>query len=321
MNIQSLAKALNLDYFGDAKRPVLGIKALEEAQANYISFGHKLNEEALSVYDPNIIWVVSKPLDNIHHGLVCADIKQALYKIIGYFYPQETVQDYRGSYLDLAKSARIDKSVYLDSFVKIGENTSVGSGTKILSHVSIGKNCKIGKGCILNPQVVLYDGVHLGDDVIIHSGAVIGADGFGYLQDEGLWKKLPHIGSVIVEDGVEIGSNTVIDRAMLYKSKIGKGTKLDNLIHIGHNVSVGNHCAIAAQTGVAGSTIIEDAVIMGGQVGVADHVKVTKNTVFLSKSGITKSILSEGVYSGFPAQSAITERKEKAKWKKFLKSL
>jgi UDP-3-O-[3-hydroxymyristoyl] glucosamine N-acyltransferase len=156
---------------------------------------------------------------------------------------------------------------------------------------------------VLHPNVVLYDGVSLGDRVILHAGVCIGADGFGYVRDDMGYRKFPQIGTVIIEDDVELGAHTCVDRAALGRTRIGRGTKLDNMVHVGHNCDIGERVVIAAQTGISGSVIIEDDCVIGGQVGFGDHIRVQSGAVIGSKAGVLPGkIVRPGVWWGIPIQ-------------------
>ncbi len=203
----------------------------------------------------------------------------------------------------LADSADIALTSYIGPHVSIGEHTTIGSSCRIEAGVVIGDNVTIGSGCVLHPNVVLYDGVTIGDNVILHAGVCIGADGFGYVRDQMSYHKFPQIGIVVIEDDVEIGAHTCIDRAALGRTRIGKGTKLDNMVHVGHNCDIGERVVIAAQTGISGSVVIEDDVVIGGQVGFGDHTRVQKGAIIGSKAGILPGkIVRPGVWWGIPVQ-------------------
>src|SRR4029450_6060970 len=167
----------------------------------------------------------------------------------------------------------------------------------------IGANVTIGDECVLHPNVVLYDGVSIGNRVILHAGVCIGADGFGYVRDQMGYHKFPQVGTVVIEDDVEIGAHTCVDRAALGRTRIGRGTKLDNMVHVGHNCDIGEHVVIAAQTGISGSVVIEDDAVIGGQVGFGDHTRVQKGAIIGSKAGILPGkIVRPGVWWGIPVQ-------------------
>jgi UDP-3-O-[3-hydroxymyristoyl] glucosamine N-acyltransferase len=204
----------------------------------------------------------------------------------------------------VAASASVDESAFVGARVEIGERASVGAGTQIHAGAVIGEDVRLGRDCVIHPNVVLYDNVTLGDRVILHAGVVIGADGFGYVADEkNLRHKFPQIGTVVIEDDVEIGACTCIDRAALGHTRIGRATKIDNLVQIAHNVEIGERVVIAAQTGISGSTVIEDDAVIGGQVGMGDHARVESGAIIGSKAGILPGkIVRAGVWWGIPVQ-------------------
>lgn len=195
------------------------------------------------------------------------------------------------------------EGVYVGAFVHIGDGTSVADGVKINPNVTIGKNVSIGKGSVIQSGVQIYDDTVIGAECVIHSGAVIGADGFGFAPNAANnYKKVPQIGNVILEDHVEIGANTSVDRATLGSTIIRKGVKLDNLIQIAHNVEIGENTVIAAQTGVAGSTKIGANCMIGGQVGIVGHITIADGVKIAAQSGVGSSIIQEGaIVQGSPA--------------------
>jgi len=203
----------------------------------------------------------------------------------------------------IAESADVALTAFVGPGVCIEENAHVGAHTRIEAGVVVGANVSIGNDCVLHPNVVLYDGVSLGDRVILHAGVCIGADGFGYVRDDMGYRKFPQIGSVIIEDDVELGAHTCVDRAALGRTRIGRGTKLDNMVHVGHNCDIGERVVIAAQTGISGSVIIEDDCVIGGQVGFGDHIRVQSGAVIGSKAGVLPGkIVRPGVWWGIPIQ-------------------
>jgi UDP-3-O-[3-hydroxymyristoyl] glucosamine N-acyltransferase len=202
----------------------------------------------------------------------------------------------------VSDKTQISEDVDIGPHVVIESDVEVGVGTILYSGVVIGKGCRLGDNCILYPHTVLYPGVQQGSRVVLHSGVVVGADGFGYVYDGSQQIKFPQSGQVIIEDDVEIGSNTTIDRGSLGITRIRQGAKIDNLVQIAHNVEIGRHVVIAAQTGISGSTIIEDNAIIGGQVGFGDHIRVEKGAIIGSKAGILPGKIVRGgeVYWGVP---------------------
>jgi UDP-3-O-[3-hydroxymyristoyl] glucosamine N-acyltransferase len=203
----------------------------------------------------------------------------------------------------IAKSATIGKDVYIGAFAYIGENVTIGDRVQIYGSCYIGDNVTIGADTKLFAGVKIYDSCVVGNRVVIHSGTVIGGDGFGFApQKDGTYKKVPQIGNVIIEDDVEIGANTTIDRATMGSTCIRKGVKLDNLIQIAHNVEIGENTVIAAQTGVSGSTKIGKNCIIGGQVGIVGHITIADGTRINAQSGLSKSVTSNNsALTGSPA--------------------
>jgi UDP-3-O-[3-hydroxymyristoyl] glucosamine N-acyltransferase len=203
----------------------------------------------------------------------------------------------------IAASASLGKDLFIGAFVCIGESSSVGDGTQIRAGAKIGDNVTVGDNCVLHPNVFIEDGCSIGDNVILHSGVVIGADGFGYVRGAAGYVKFPQIGTVIIEDDVEIGANSCVDRGALGETRIGRGTKIDNLVQIAHNVRIGKRVVIAAQTGISGSTVIEDDCVIGGQVGMGDHARVLSGAVIGSQAGVLPGkIVRPGVWWGTPVQ-------------------
>lgn len=203
----------------------------------------------------------------------------------------------------IAESADVALTAYIGPHVQIGENAHVGAYTRIEAGVVVSANVSIGDDCVLHPNVVLYDGVTIGNRVILHSAVCIGADGFGYVRHDHGYQKFPQIGTVVIEDDVELGAHTCVDRAALGRTRIGRGTKLDNMVHVGHNCDIGERVVIAAQTGISGSVVIEDDAVIGGQVGFGDHTRVQKGAVIGSKAGILPGkIVRPGVWWGIPVQ-------------------
>ena len=204
-------------------------------------------------------------------------------------------------------SAGIGKNVSIAERVVIGEDADIGEGTQVGAGCVIGAGVHIGCDCRLYPNVTVYPGTRIGDRVIVHAGAVLGSDGFGYVRDQktGRYEKFPQIGRLEIGDDVEIGANSTVDRGALDITSIGRGTKIDNLVHVGHNCQVGENVVIAAQTGLSGSAVVEKNVIIGGQVGIADHVHIEEGAVMGAQSGIPskKRIRGNGVvFWGTPAR-------------------
>lgn len=215
-------------------------------------------------------------------------------------------------------SAKIGEQVYIAAFSYIGENAVIGNETKIYAQVYVGANVKIGDRTVLHPGVKIYHDCLVGNDVTIHAGTVLGSDGFGFApQQNGTYNKVPQLGNVIIEDQVEIGANTCIDRATMGSTLIRKGTKLDNLLQIAHNVEVGEHGVIAAQTGISGSTKLGKNVMIGGQVGIVGHITIADGTRINGQSGVSKSVTEPNTaLNGRPAYDYGASMRAQAVYKK-----
>ncbi len=198
--------------------------------------------------------------------------------------------------------ASVSPSASIGPFAVVEQHAVVGDGCRVFPFVYVGENCRLGSGVVLHPHVVLYQDVKVGDRSVIHSGSVLGADGFGYVWDGKTRVKVPQVGSVTIGADVEIGALTTIDRATAGETTIGDGTKIDNLVQIAHNNSVGEHSVIASQTGIGGSSEIGDRVVMAGQTAIADHMEIGNDVTLIGRAGVTKNISEPGVYFGYPAR-------------------
>jgi UDP-3-O-[3-hydroxymyristoyl] glucosamine N-acyltransferase len=235
--------------------------------------------------------------------IAVAKPKLAFALIAEILHPQKRREPFVHESAAIAPGAALDLTVFIGPHVSIGDNTRIASGTRIEAGVVIGDHVSIGRDCVLQPGVVLYDNVTVGDRVILHAGVCIGADGFGYVRGDVSYHKFPQVGTVVIEDDVELGAHTCVDRAALGQTRIGRGTKIDNMVHVGHNCDIGERVVIAAQTGISGSVVIEDDVVIGGQVGFGDHIRVLSGAVIGSKAGILPGkIVRPGVWWGIPIQ-------------------
>lgn len=230
--------------------------------------------------------------------------KLALISILKLFHPEKALSIGIHETAVLGDNVTIHKNVYIGPYVVIGRNSIVHENTRIESHVALGQDVEIGESSVIYPKVTVYDGVKIGNRVQIHAGAVVGSDGFGYVAQNGEHLKIPHAGTVVIEDDVEIGANTTIDRATLGMTRIGKGTKIDNLVQIAHSVKLGEHNILCAFTGIAGSSTSGDRVIFAADVGVGDHVRIDNDVVLGPRTGVpsNKHLKSGIVYLGAPAR-------------------
>ena len=244
-----------------------------------------------------------KLADSVSAIIETSEPKLAFALIAELLHPQKRREPYVHPSAVIAETVDLDLTVYIGPHAAIGEGTRIGAGTRVEAGVVIGDHVRVGHDCVLHPGVVLYDDVTIGDRVILHAGVCIGADGFGYVRDDMSYHKFPQRGTVVIEDDVELGAHTCVDRAALGQTRIGRGTKLDNMVHVGHNCDIGERVVIAAQTGISGSVVIEDDVVIGGQVGFGDHIRVQSGAVIGSKAGILPGkIVRPGVWWGIPIQ-------------------
>lgn len=212
----------------------------------------------------------------------------------------------------VAPSARIGKDVSIGAFTVVEEGASIGDGAVLCPQVYVGAGARIGPGCHLWPQAVVRERCELGARVILHSGAVVGSDGFGYATEGGVHHKIPQVGTVLLEDDVELGANTTVDRARFGKTVIGKGTKIDNLVQIAHNVSTGQGCLVASQAGISGSTRLGNYVILAGQAGLSGHLDVGDGAIVTAQSGVGKDVPPGLTISGEHAIETKRHFREKA---------
>ena len=216
----------------------------------------------------------------------------------------------------VSEGVAVPEDAYVGAFAYVGKNVELGKGVQIYPNVYIGDNVRIGENTILYAGVKVYAHCVIGKDCILHAGVVVGSDGFGFEPDaQGVNQKIPQIGNVIIEDDVEIGANTTIDRAMMGSTIVRKNAKIDNLVQIAHNVEIGESTFLCAQVGIAGSTKVGKHCILAGQVGVAGHIEITDNCIFGAQTGIPNSIRKPGQYMGYPAIDAGTWRRAVVRFK------
>jgi len=222
--------------------------------------------------------------------------------VLPLFFPEPVFQPGIHPTAIVASSAQVDPTAHIGPFCVVGEKVRIGRECVLQATDHVGANCQLGEETKLFPNVTLYSRTEVGSRVRIHSGAVIGADGFGYVLDGGLHRKVPQIGNVIIRDEVEIGANVTIDRGALGPTIIGQGSKIDNLVQIAHNVTLGEHCLVVSQAGIAGSTKLGNYVVLGGQVGLAGHLKIGNRVSIAAQSGVMHNIPDGEKWFGYPAQ-------------------
>lgn len=233
--------------------------------------------------------------------LVVADAPYALSRLLGSLHAAEGWKPGAHPTAVLEPGCDIDPTAHIAPYVVIGAGSRVGPGAAVLAHAVVGRRCAVGEGAVLHPHAVLYDDTEVGPGCIIHSGAVLGADGFGYATYQGVHHKVPQVGRVVVEADVEIGANSTVDRATLGETVLGAGTKIDNLVQVGHNVRVGRHCILCGQAGIAGSTRLGDYVVLAGQAGVAGHIELGDRVQVAAKSAALTGVQPGTTVAGIPA--------------------
>ena len=277
---------------------VSGISDAKEGDITYISNLKLLNElkksKASAFITKEYISDIEKPqviTENPQYAFAC---------LLSRFHERPQIFKGISEKAYISEDVKLGEDVTIYPFAYISKGVEIGKGTAIYPNVFVGEKSKIAEGCLIYPNVVIREGVSIGKGVIIHAGAVIGSDGFGYVYHNGIHNKIPQVGGVIIEDDVEIGACVTIDRATTGNTIIGRGTKIDNLVQIGHNVQIGRNVIIVSQVGVGGSTIINDGVVIGGQVGISDHTIIEAGTMIGAKSGVMGEV-KKGIYSGSPA--------------------
>jgi UDP-3-O-[3-hydroxymyristoyl] glucosamine N-acyltransferase len=304
-----IAGILNGEIVGDASVVVRGLSKIEEGQINTLSFlANPKYEEYIystgaSVAIVNKTFSPSSDLPNTLTLIKVDDAYACFAKLLEAYNQFKVKQPKIEQPSFIADSAQVGEGLYLGAFAYVADGAVIGKDVKIYPNAYIGDNVKIGDGCVIYAGAKIYADCVIGNHCVIHAGAVIGADGFGFAPNqENGYNKVPQIGNVILEDFVEIGANTCIDRATLGSTILRRGVKLDNLVQIAHNVELGENTAMAAQVGVAGSTKIGARVQVGGQVGISGHIKIANDVKVAAQSGIPNDIKKEGeVLLGSPA--------------------
>ncbi len=302
--LAELANLVNGEVIGDKDFVIEGVSSIQEAKEKDLTFISEPKYIPLIQQSKASAFIVSRDIDIPGKKIIKTDNPSLAFTQILTLISEEDNVHPKGIHetaiispkVILGKNVRIGPYVVIEGDVVIGDNTVIYSGT------FVGRNAIIGSDCLIYSNVTIRERVDIGNRVIVHSSTVIGSDGFGFIPVKGVHKKIPQIGIVVIEDDVEIGANVTIDRARLDKTIIGQGTKIDNLVQIGHNVIIGKNCIFVSQSGVSGSSIIEDGVILAGQVGVAGHLKIGKGAVVAAQSAVMKNVSAKEKVSGSPAR-------------------
>lgn len=286
-----LAQALGAVLEGDSRRVIRGVASLEAAGPEQISFVTSRKYLSLAAASRAGALLVPADVKELRGHLLRTPSPQiALIALLKLFHPVPPLSPGIHPSAIVAQDSRIHPEAFVGAFAVIQPRAVVGARARIFPLVYVGEDVEIGEESTLYPQVVVREGVRIGRRVIVHAGAVLGADGFGFAFDGSAHQKVPQVGSVVVEDDVEIGANTTIDRATLGDTIVRRGTKIDNLVQIGHNVEIGEHSILAGQAGVSGSCRLGRGVVLGGQAGVADHVTLGDGAMLAAQAGVTRDV-------------------------------
>lgn len=313
--VKDIAKFINGELVGNGEILINGINGIKEARDGDLAFvvmSPKIGD-LVKATKASCVVVPKKISGNFDKAVIKVDNPSiAFSRVIEVVMPGR-IPHPKGIHPTavIAKDACLGQGVSVGPYVVIEPGADIGDKTVVYPFCYIGKNVKIGRNCIFYPNVIIREEIVIGNGVIIHPGTVVGSDGFGYdIQPDGIQVKIPQLGTVVIEDDVELGACVTVDRARFNKTVIGKGSKVDNLVQIAHNVIIGPNCVIAAQSGIGGSSEVGRNVILGGQVGVSDHVKVGNFVIAGAKTGIHKSYPDKTVLFGYPSKPADKAREQ-----------
>jgi UDP-3-O-[3-hydroxymyristoyl] glucosamine N-acyltransferase len=304
---EQIAALINGQVLGNPQVKVTGLAKIEEGQEGTLSFLSNPKYEEYIYSTKSSICIVnntfdpSKPLPSSLTLIKVEDAYSCFAKLLEAYAQMTRKQPGIEQPSFISQTAKIGEHLYLGAFAYVGDNALIGNNVAIYPNAYIGDNVKIGDNTVIHPGATIYNDCVIGNRCVIHAGVVVGADGFGFApNDKGEFQKVPQIGNVVIEDDVEIGSNTTIDRATMGSTFIRKGVKIDNLCQIAHNVDVGQHTAMAAQVGVAGSAKIGQHVMIGGQAGISGHLKIADGTKIVAQSGIPSTVKKADTLMGSP---------------------
>ena len=313
--LYEIAKFVGGEIVGDGDVVITGVSGIKEARPGEITFiADPRYADMLATTEASAVIVSPEVGRNGEKPLVkCGDPYLAFIDLVGLWAADEIPHP---SGIDptavIGDNVKLGENVAIHAYVVIEDGAVIGDDAIIYPHTFVGRDSRIGNATLIYPNVTIREKVSIGDRVVIHSGVRIGSDGFGFTPGGDAHRKVPQIGVVVIEDDVELGANVTIDRATFGITRIGKGTKIDNLVQIGHNVVIGEHCIIVAQVGVAGSAEIGNRVTLAGQAGVSGHLKIGDNCVVGAQSGVTKSLPPNSRVSGMPAEPHENEQRMKA---------
>jgi UDP-3-O-[3-hydroxymyristoyl] glucosamine N-acyltransferase len=306
MRVRELAVWLGATFEGDGEKELTGVAPLETAGNSEISFvgGRRAAAQAQASAAGCLIVPMEWPSPSERTVIRAPQPRTAFARAMSRFYPTLEIKPGVHPTAVVAKDVELGAMVFIGPHAVVGEGTRVGVASSIGAGCYVGKRVVLGEGCVLHPNVTVYDNVDIGRGSILHSGCVIGADGFGYVMEHERWHKFPQVGRVEIGDFVEIGANSCVDRAAMGVTSIGEGTKLDNMVHVAHNCVIGRHVVVAAQTGFSGGVTVGDYAVVGGQVGIGDKARIESRAVLGSGCGVltSKIVRSGETVWGTPAR-------------------
>ncbi len=307
-----LAEHLKGEVVGDASTPLTGFAAADLARPGDLTFAEKDTYFAAAEASAASAILVSGPFTSATKVIIrVANARIAAARVLPLFFPPDAPVAGIHPTATVAATAGIDPSAQIGPGCVIGDGVRIGARTVLLGGNHIGRDSQLGDDVRLFPNVVIYPRTHIGHRVAIHAGTVIGSDGYGYVFDQGQHRKILQVGNVVIHDDVEIGANSAIDRAALGSTVIGAGTKIDNLVHVAHNVVFGRHCLIMGQAGFAGSTQLGDYCVIASQSGIAGHLKLGRQVTVGGKSGVMRDVADKETVLGFPA---VPDKQAKRQW-------
>ncbi|MFP4559823.1 MAG: UDP-3-O-(3-hydroxymyristoyl)glucosamine N-acyltransferase [Thiohalorhabdus sp.] len=314
MQARELAAALGLEVRGEGDRWIAGAAPLEEAGAEDLSFlANPRYRQQLGRTGAGAVILDPQAAEGFPGTALVADNPYAAWaRALELLFPEPRPEPGIHHTAVLGEGAEVAEDARLEARVVVGAGARIESGAWIEAGTVVGDHCVVGAGSRLGPNATLYAGTELGRRVRLHAGVVLGADGFGLAPEGRAYRKIPQVGRVVIEDDVEIGANTCIDRAALEETRVGRGTKIDNLVQIGHNCRIGAHCVISGLAGLAGSAELGEHCTVAAQAGIAGHLHVAPETTIGAKAGVISSIDKPGVYAGFPHQPHNDWRREQA---------
>lgn len=309
MTVDQIARLVRGEVDGERATPITGFSPADRSRPGDLTFAE--NESYLlraenSAATAVIVDAKSRSASKILVRVT--NVRAACARVMPLFIPEKTFEPGIHPSAEVASSARIDPGAYVGPGCVIGEQTVIGRGCVLEALVFVGDECQLGEDVRVYPNVTLYHKTEVGNRVRIHAGTVVGSDGFGYVQEDGVLIKVPQVGNVVLRDDVELGAGVTVDRGALGSTVVGEGTKVDNLVQIAHNVTIGTNCMIVAQAGIAGSTKIGDEVSLGGQCGLSGHLRIGNRVNVSAQSGVMRNLRDGERVLGFPA---VPDRKAK----------